>query len=85
MTKTESTVINTLIKNGKFCKIQYIDNTGNLKVAHGRTGVLKYKPKSIIKDASHISFFDLLSNDFVAVPTGSVIRIHGLNLQVNHK
>lgn len=88
MTKTtnEKLILNALIQNGKFCKVQYRDNDGNLSAAHGRTGVTKYKRtgKLELNDERYITFYDL-STGYVSVPKNSIVSVNGLNLRVAHR
>ena len=82
----EKVILNALIQNGKFCKVQYRDNNGNISSAHGRTGVKKYKRtgKLELNNDRYITFYDL-SEGYVSVPKNSIVSVNGLNLRVAHR
>jgi hypothetical protein len=82
-TKSEKAALNALIQNGKFCKVEYIDNSGKQNRVHGRTGVVRYK-KTVKSVPDCITFYDL-SSGFINVPKDAIVLVNGLNLRVNHK
>lgn len=80
-----NTLLNTMIENGKFCKVLFRKKDGTIGTVHGRTGVHKHSKggKATHNRRTYITFWDI-NKGYRAVNRNRIIAVNGVHLRVHN-
>jgi len=79
-------VLNAIVENGKFCKVEFLKKDGSVGTVHGRTGVKRYAKggKRTTNDRDYIMFYDL-NKGYRNVNRHTILKVNGVNLKIKLK